>query len=104
MSATKLSEPEARKIILIILRDKGGKATTSEIKDAFPAYYSLSEDDWKTSKSRPNEAHWQQIVGNATASHHASKQSLHNQGYIVKAGDDLELTDKGKAYLVSQGL
>ena len=75
-----------------------GKATTTEIKNEINQYLSLTLQDLLPSKTRPNEAMYQQIVGNIV-SHRASKNNIFAMGWETYTGDGIQITDAGRQYL-----
>jgi len=75
-----------------------GKSTTTEIKNEINQYLSLILQDLLPSKTRPNEAMYQQIVGNIV-SHRASKNNIFAMGWATYTGDGIQITDAGRKYL-----
>jgi hypothetical protein len=79
-----------------------GKATTTEIKNEIHQYLSLTLQDLLPSKTRPNEAMYQQIAGNIV-SHRASKNNIFAMGWATYKGDGIQITDVGRQYLRALG-
>lgn len=80
-----------------------GKATTTQIKNEVDRYVSLTPADRLPSKTRPNEAMYQQIVGNIV-SHRQSKNSIFGMGWAIYTGNGIQITDVGRQYLNTLGL
>ncbi|MHB1220257.1 MAG: hypothetical protein ACYC1L_18890 [Alphaproteobacteria bacterium] len=101
----KLKEPEARVLALQIAASfPNHQASTADVKKLVPKYREFSEEDLLPSKTRQNETMWQQIIGNATASHNKSATSLYTRGLAVRTRDGLRVTEKGLAFLKAKGL
>jgi hypothetical protein len=99
----RLREAEARILALKIAAQRPNRtATTAHIKKEVPNYIELSEVDRRKSKTRVNEAIWQQIVGNVI-SHQDSPQGPFAKGYAKRTRDGLSVTEKGMDYLNSMG-
>ena len=74
------SENEMRIAALRVAASKpSGKATTTELKNEVDRYVALTTGDRIPSKTRPNEAMYQQIIGNIV-SHRGSKNSIFAKG------------------------
>jgi hypothetical protein len=100
----KLREPEARLLALQIAATfPNHTASTSDIKRLAPEFREFSEADLKQSPTRPNETMWQQILGNAIASHKNSGPSIYKKGLAERTEDGLRVTPKGILYLKSHG-
>jgi hypothetical protein len=80
-----------------------GKATTSELKNEVIQYLTLSQEDLLPSKTRPNEAMYQQIVGNIV-SHRGSRNNIFVKGWALYTGDGIQITDAGRQYLRTLGV
>jgi hypothetical protein len=79
-----------------------GKATTTELKNEVDQYVILTAEDRLPSKTRPNEAMYQQIVGNIV-SHRGSRNNIFAKGWALYTGDGIEITDAGRKYLRTFG-
>ena len=79
-----------------------GKATTTELKNEVDQYVTLTAEDRLPSKTRPNEAMYQQIVGNIV-SHRGSRNNNFAKGWALYTGDGIEITDAGRQYLRTLG-
>lgn len=98
----KLVEEEARDLVLeIAAKSPGHSASTSSIKSQVPSYRTLTAEDLLPSPSRPGEAMWQQIIGNACASHKPTSTSIFSSGFAEKTSDGILVTEKGIQYLTS---
>jgi hypothetical protein len=80
-----------------------GKATTTELKNELERYVVLTPEDLIPSKTRPNEAIYQQIVGNLV-SHRKSKNNIFAKGWAIYTGNGIEITASGRQYLRTLGL
>jgi hypothetical protein len=80
-----------------------GKATTTELKNELDRYIALTAEDLIPSKTRPNEAMYQQIIGNLV-SHRRSKNNIFAKGWAIYTGDGIEITDAGRRHLRTLGL
>lgn len=80
-----------------------GRATTTEIKNEINLYISLTLQDLLPSKTRPNEATYQQIVGNIV-SHRESKNNIFAKGWAIYTGGGIQITDTGRQHLRTLGL
>jgi hypothetical protein len=80
-----------------------GKATTSELKKEVAKYLILTPKDLLPSQTRPNEAMYQQIVGNIV-SHRGSKNNIFARGWATYTGDGIQITEAGRHYLRTLGL
>lgn len=80
-----------------------GRATTTEIKNEINQYVSLTLQDLLPSKTRPNEAMYQQIVGNIV-SHRTSRNSIFAMGWATYTGDGIQITKAGLQYLKTLSL
>lgn len=100
----KLREPEARSLALQIAATfPDHRASASDIKKLVPKFRDLSEADLAPSNTRKNECMWQQIMGNALASHHKTTVSIFARGLAVKTRDGIRVTEKGVSYLKGLG-
>lgn len=103
-SPIKLREREARILALQIAATfPNHTAATSEIKRRAPEFREFSEADLRQSPTRPNETMWQQILGNAIASHKNSGPSIYKKGLAERTKDGLRVTPKGLLFLKSLG-
>jgi hypothetical protein len=101
---SKLREPEARIIALRIAASfPNGEVTTSEIKENFPKYRSLSPEDLIPSTTRVNEHKWEQIVGNVI-SHKNSSTSIFKKGLAIRTIDGIKITNLGLSVLKGKKL
>jgi hypothetical protein len=99
----RLREKEARVLALkLAALSPHYTATTESIKQRVPDYYPLSEADLIRSKSRPNERHWQQIVGNVI-SHQNTTAGPFRMGYAKRIPNGLSVTELGLDYLNNIG-
>jgi hypothetical protein len=80
-----------------------GKATTTELKNEVNQYLDLTSEDLLPSKTRPNEAMYQQIVGNIV-SHRESRDNIFAMGWATYTGDGIQITEGGRQYLNTIGL
>ncbi len=80
-----------------------GKATTTELKNEVHQYVALTPGDVSSSKTRRNEAMYQQIVGNIV-SHRESKNNIFAKGWAIYTGDGIQITDAGRQHLRTLGL
>jgi hypothetical protein len=80
-----------------------GKATTTELKNEVDRYLNLTSEDLRSSKTRPNETMYEQIVGNVV-SHRASKNNIFAKGWARYTGDGIQITEAGRQYLKTLGL
>ncbi len=98
------SENEMRIAALQVAASKpGGKATTTELKNEVDRYAELTSEDRVPSKTRPNEAMYQQIIGNIV-SHRGSKNNIFAKGWAIYTGDGIQITDAGRHHLRTLGL
>lgn len=101
----KLRESEARILALRIAATfPNHTASTADIKKSAPDFREFSEADLRQSPTRPNETMWQQILGNAIASHKNSGPSLYKKGLAERTIDGLRVTAKGIEFLKLKGL
>jgi hypothetical protein len=80
-----------------------GKATMTELKNEVAQYVVLTPEDLLPSKTRPNEAMYQQIVGNIV-SHRESRNNIFAKGWAIYTGDGIQITDAGRHHLRGLGL
>jgi hypothetical protein len=98
------SETEMRIAALQVARSKpNGVATTTELKEEVSRFVDLTPQDLVQSKTRRNEAMFQQIVGNII-SHDKSRTNIFYKGYAVYTGDGIQITDTGRDFLARRGL
>jgi hypothetical protein len=98
------SENEMRIAALLVAASKpSGKATTTELKNEVDRYVALTPEDRTPSKTRPNEAMYQQIIGNIV-SHRGSKTNLFAKGWAIYTDDGIQITDAGHHHLRTLGL
>lgn len=81
--------------------DKRSASIAYLVKHA-PKFLDLSAADLATSKTRPNEALWEQQVRNIT-SHHETEGNFICEGYLNRIPNGLEITDAGRVFLKSKG-
>lgn len=89
----------------ILLHRADRTATVTELKQVLPQYMKLTSADKAQSPSRPNEALWQQRVGNLVSHRKDKKTNLILDGvleYLPKL-KALRLTDDGVRHLRSKG-
>jgi hypothetical protein len=79
-----------------------GRATTTELKNEVGQYLTLTSEDTLPSKTRPNEAMYQQIAGNIV-SHRGSKTNIFAKGWATYTGDGIQITEAGRQYLETLG-
>jgi hypothetical protein len=79
-----------------------GKATTTELKNEVHQYVALTTEDLRPSKTRANEAMYQQIVGNIV-SHRGSRNNILAKGWAIYTGDGIQITDAGRQHLKTLG-
>jgi hypothetical protein len=79
-----------------------GKATMTQIKNEVHKYVDLTPEDRLPSKTRPNEAMYQQIVGNIV-SHRQSRNNIFALGWATYTGDGIQITEAGRHYLKKLG-
>jgi pentapeptide repeat protein len=97
------SEPEMRIGALRIAASKpNGYATTTQLKDEMPKYVDLTVQDLASSKTRPNEAMYHQIIGNIV-SHQDSRTNIFARGLAVYTGHGIQITDAGREFLRRRG-
>ena len=100
----RLSEREARLIVLKIAASQPGhSATIEKLREEVPRYFDLSEADKKRSPSRPRELGWQIVVRNAMSSHMKGGQTIFAKGWAEKIPGGLRVTRQGIDYLNSIG-
>jgi hypothetical protein len=98
------SEDEMRIAALRVAASKPhGKATTTELKNEVDQHVALTAEDLLPSNTRPNEAMYQQIVGNLV-SHRASRNNIFAKGWAIYTGDGIQITDAGRQHLKNLGL
>jgi hypothetical protein len=98
------SESEMRIAALQVAASKpNGKATMTELKNEVDQYVALTIEDRIPSKTRPNEAMYQQIIGNIV-SHRGSQTNLFAKGWAIYTGDGIQITDAGRHHLRTLGL
>ena len=101
MAEDKMTEAEARLLVLRILADQpDGQASMAFVKEEIPEYYPLTAADMEPSSSRKNEQHWQQIVGNVV-SHKTYSTSIFYSGFAEYDEEEgiIKITETGKAHL-----
>jgi hypothetical protein len=67
-----------------------------------PKFLDLSPADRATSKTRPKEELWEQLVRNITSHHDADGNFVHD-GYLERIDGGLKITDAGRKYLEKHG-
>ena len=93
-------ESEMRIGALQVARSKpNGCVTTTEIKEEISRYVDLTPEDMVTSKTRPPEPMYCQIVGNLVSHLSTSRQSLFVRGLATRTDDGLCITNLGREYL-----
>ena len=98
------SESEMRIAALRVAASRpNGKATTTELKNEVDRYVALTTEDRIPSKTRPNEAMYQQIIGNIV-SHRGSENNIFAKGWAKYTGDGIQITDAGRKHLRTLGL
>jgi len=98
------SENEMRIAALRVAASKPrGTATTTELKDEVNQYVDLTPEDLTPSKTRPNEAMYQQVVGNIV-SHRESGNNIFANGWAIYTGNGIQITDAGRQHLRTLGL
>jgi hypothetical protein len=101
--ANRTSEAEISIAALCVARDRpDGRVTTARLKKMIPDYIKLTQDDWAGSGTRPNEALWQQIVGNIV-SHRTTEANIIAEGYAIYENRGITITDAGRRYLKQRG-
>jgi hypothetical protein len=95
----RLREEEARILCLkIAYSSPNHTASTELIKRRVADFYEFSEKDLEESKTRRNEALWQQIIGNVI-SHRDASTGPFETGYAIRTSDGLRLTAAGIRFL-----
>ena len=79
-----------------------GRATTTQLKEEMPEYVDLTVQDLASSKTRPNESRYHQIIGNII-SHQNSSSNIFERGLAVYTGDGIQITDAGREFLRRRG-
>lgn len=79
-----------------------GEAPIYQLVTLGPKYLDLSPADLAQSKTRKNEALWEQLVRNITSHHDAEGNFIHD-GYLERIKGGLKITDAGRAFLKSKG-
>jgi len=99
----RVSEYDVSIAVLRVLAsvDKGAAPIAYLIKNA-PNFLDLSEADLATSKTRPGEGLWEQLVRNITSHHDADGNFIH-EGYFERVEGGLKITDSGRTYLERKG-
>jgi hypothetical protein len=93
------TENEMRIAALQVAASKpDGKARTTELKSEVDRYLALTTEDRTPSRTRPNEAIYQQIIGNIV-SHRGSKTNIFAKGWAIYTGDGIQITDAGRQHL-----
>ena len=94
------SEGEIAIGALEILRDSGGEASITKIKENIPDHVELTAADRAMSQMRPREPLYAETVGNIIC-HRASAGNIIFEGYATydKDRNVLAITNSGRAYL-----
>lgn len=99
-NADRTSEGEIAIGALQIMRDAGGEASATKIKEKLPDYVELTAADKASSQIEPGEALYAQIVDDVV-SHCASAGNIIAERYATYDKDlnVLAITNAGQAYL-----
>ncbi len=99
----RVSEYEVSVAVLRVLAetDKGAAPIAYLVKNC-PKFLDLSPADLATSKTRPNEGLWEQLVRNITSHHDAEGNFIHD-GYLERVDGGLKITDAGRTFLKAKG-
>jgi hypothetical protein len=65
-----------------------GTAEVAAVKQHVPNFIELTPDDKEPSGTRPNEAVWQQVVGNIVSHRHESPENFINRGLLAYDSGD----------------
>jgi len=99
----RLREPEARLLALKIAACMAERrATTQELIEQAPRFFTPSPIDLQQSSTRPLQPQWHQIIRNVI-SHRSSPRGPFEQGYAERTKDGLLVTEAGIDYLRSRG-
>jgi len=90
-------------VLQVLATCPNGEAAIATIVKAVPKYLKLTAEDQAQSKTRKNEAIWEQQVRNIT-SHKASPGNFIHEGFLVAIKGGLKITDAGTARLKHKGL
>lgn len=91
----------AASIVLATRTDQ--EATIKELVRTIPNHLKLSPADLAGSKTRPNEAMWEQQIRNIR-SHHKSPGNFIYEGFLESTKGGLRLTEAGRLRLQHRGL
>jgi len=98
------SENEMRIAALQVAAGKpDGRVTTRQLKSEVDRYVTLTIEDRIHSETRPNEAMYQQMIGNIV-SHRGAKNNIFAKGGAIYTGDGIQITDAGRHHLRTLGL
>lgn len=89
-------------VLLVLAETDKGAAPIGHLVKHCPKFLDLSPADLATSKTRPNESLWEQLVRNITSHHDAEGNFIHD-GYLERIEIGLKITDAGRAFLNSKG-
>jgi tyrosyl-tRNA synthetase len=86
----------------VLAREPDSTATIQRLVQEIPNYLELSAVDMVRSKSRPNEALWEQQIRNIR-SHHSSPGNFIYEGFLKPVKGGLQLTQAGRDRLKNKG-
>lgn len=81
----------------ILVERPNGEASISFLIIEIPKRIALTEEDYRESPTRPNEAVWEQRVRNIT-SHKGSSGNFINLGYLEQIDSGLRITEAGRRH------
>lgn len=92
-SNSRVSEYDVSVAVLKVLSevDKGAASISYLVRNC-PKFLDLSPADLATSKTRPNETLWEQLVRNITSHHDAEGNFIHD-GYLERIDSGLKITE-----------
>ena len=88
----------AHAILQIAAKHPNGFASFDLIREELPKIVTLTQDDLVTSKTRPNEPMWHQIMRNVQ-SHHEQEGNYIFEGYLEHVrGEGYRVTSLGRTH------
>jgi glycine cleavage system pyridoxal-binding protein P len=95
-------EDDSNAALRVLTNYPNGEASIQDLKKHIPNHLTLSADDLAQSKTRRNEAMWEQQIRNIT-SHHKSPGNFIYEGYVARVKGGLRITDGGRLRLKHKG-
>jgi hypothetical protein len=86
----------------VLVNEPNHTASIKKLVKAIPKYLRLSSADLVQSKTRPNEALWEQQIRNIQ-SHHKSPGNFIYEGFLDRVKGGLCLTQAGETRLKNKG-